>query len=315
MTGPATDGDRPVVVDVDGSSTGREVHESKTATVGGMAVARTLPRRGRRTVGPWCFADHFGPVEVTTASMQVGPHPHIGLHTATWLLAGEVVHRDSLGSEQPIRPGQLNLMTAGRGVAHAEETPEARVDTLEGIQLWIAQPDATRDGDAAFAHHDDLPRQTLGGADVTVFLGDVDGARSPASIDVDLVGAEVTLRDERSVAIPLAPAFEHGILTLGADIAIDGEPAPRDALVYLPAGPSSVDLRAAAGGGEGSSTVLLLGGAPFEETLLMWWNFVGRDRGEIEAAYRDWQAAEGRFGEVASGLDRIDAPRPNWLPV
>jgi quercetin 2,3-dioxygenase len=309
MSGPVTDGDAPVVVE--DSPSPHEVHESKIATVGGMSVARTLPRRGRRTIGAWCFADHFGPVEVTTATMQVGPHPHIGLHTATWLLSGEVVHRDSLGSEQPIRPGELNLMTAGRGVAHAEETPAARVGTLDGIQLWIAQPDGTRGGDAAFAHHTELPRATHGDADVTVFVGEIDGLRSPASVDVDIVGAEVSFRGGGAAEVPLSPAAEHGVLTLGADIAINGEAAPRDALVYLPPGPSSVELVAR----DGTGTVLLLGGQPFEETLLMWWNFVGRTREEIERAYRDWRDATGRFGDVASSLARIAAPPPNWIPM
>ena len=309
MSGPVTDGDSPVVVDDSGSS--REVYESKTATVGGMSVARTLPRRGRRTVGAWCFADHFGPVEVKTATMQVGPHPHIGLHTATWLLAGEVVHHDSLGSEQPIRTGELNLMTAGRGVAHAEETPSAGVGTLDGIQLWIAQPDRTREGDAGFAHHDDLPRSTRGDADVTVFVGEVDGIRSPAIVDVDIVGAEVSFHGGGVAEIPLSETAEHGVLTLGVDVAVNGEPAPRDALVYLPPGAASVELVAR----DGAGTVLLLGGVPFEETLLMWWNFVGRTREEIESAYHDWQHASGRFGEVSSALDRIDAPRPSWIRI
>ena len=154
-----------------------EVLPSRETTVGGVPVRRALPKRQRRTVGAWCFADHFGPVAAGGGAqdMQIGPHPHSGLHTVTWLVEGELVHRDSLGSEQPIRPGQLNLMTAGHGVAHAEESPPALAGRQHGIQLWVAQPEATRHGPAAFEHHAELPRLDLGGAVATVLVGGLDG--------------------------------------------------------------------------------------------------------------------------------------------
>src|SRR5262245_34899996 len=132
-----------------------EVSPSREASVGGVAVRRALPRRQRRTVGAWCFADHFGPVAVEGGGtrgggIEIGPHPHTGLHTVTWLLEGGLLHRDSLGSEQPILPGQLNLMTAGHGVAHAEETPASLTARAQhGIQLWVAQPERTRHGPPA----------------------------------------------------------------------------------------------------------------------------------------------------------------------
>src|SRR4051794_32278287 len=128
-----------------------EVTDGREAVVGRIPVRRVLPRRNRRTVGAWCFADQMGPEEVTeTAGLDIGPHPHIGLHTVTWLVDGAVLHRDSLGSEQVIRPGQLNLMTAGHGVVHAEEAVDTYRGRLHGVQLWVAQPAATRDGSAAF---------------------------------------------------------------------------------------------------------------------------------------------------------------------
>jgi len=168
-----------------------EVTEGRPTEVGGMPVRRSLPQRRRRTVGAWCFVDHFGPADVAEASMLVGPHPHLGLHTVTWVLDGEVVHHDSLGSEQLIKPGQLNLMTAGRGVAHAEETPPGATGALHGLQLWVAQPDATRSGPAAFEHHSALPEAEVGPVVATVLVGELAGVRSPARADSPLVGADL----------------------------------------------------------------------------------------------------------------------------
>src|SRR3954452_14512550 len=177
MSGPVTTTDAPPVADnghVEQSCV--EVTESHNAVVVRFNVAGALPRRGRRTVGAWCFADHMGPADVTESSgLYVGPHPHMGLQTVTWLLAGEALHHDSLGSEQVIAPGQLNLMTAGGGVATAEEATDSSSGRLHGIQLWVAQPDETRHGDAAFEHHAELPQVELGGADATVLVGDFGG--------------------------------------------------------------------------------------------------------------------------------------------
>src|SRR5947209_4908276 len=150
-----------------------EVTDSREATVGTMRVRRALPRRQRRTVGAWCFVDHMGPQQVTEAhGPDIGPHPHMGLHTVTWLVDGAVLHRDSLGSEQLIRPGQLNLMTAGHGVVHAEEAVDGYRGTLHGVQLWVAQPAATRDDGAAFEQHAELPVVEQGGAVATVLVGE-----------------------------------------------------------------------------------------------------------------------------------------------
>src|SRR4051794_26091988 len=161
-----------------------EVTEGREATVGTMTVRRVLPRRARRTVGAWCFADHMGPEQVTeTRGLDIGPHPHTGLHTVTWLLSGELLHRDSLGSEQLIRPGQLNLMTAGHGVAHAEEASRTYRGELQGVQLWVAQPAVTRHGQPAFEHHVELPLVSLGAGEASVLVGSFGDVVSPARAD------------------------------------------------------------------------------------------------------------------------------------
>lgn len=308
MSGPVapTDAGPPAPAGIATAAPGSiEILEGRRTEVGGMPVLRALPKRQRRTVGAWCFVDHFGPADVADASMQVGPHPHIGLQTVTWVLDGIVLHRDSLGSEQLIRPGQLNLMTAGRGVSHAEETPETVRGTLHGVQLWVAQPDATRFGDAAFEHHASLPRAEVGGAVATVLVGELAGARSPARTDTPLVGVDLAVAGAASV--PLDPNFEHGLLVVDGALDVEGETVGPGAFAYLGPGRDEVGLTARPG-----TRALLLGGAPFGETLLMWWNFVARSRAEVEEAFSDWEAGSSRFGEVRSSLSRIGAPRPQW---
>jgi redox-sensitive bicupin YhaK (pirin superfamily) len=285
-----------------------EIGEGRLTTVGGIPVQRLLPRRGRRTVGPWCFVDHFGPADVPEAAMRVGPHPHIGLQTVTWVLDGEVLHRDSLGSEQLIKPGQLNLMTAGGGVAHAEETPDGATGTLHGLQFWVAQPDATRSGAAAFEHHASLPEAEVGPLVATVLVGELAGARSPARADSPLVGADLDLTGP--AAVPVDPAFEHGLLVVDGPLAVDGTAVAPGAFAYFAPGRSELDL--APGGGVTRARALLLGGVPFEEPVLMWWNFVARSREEMVQARQDWEAGSDRFGAVESGLGRIAAPPPLW---
>src|SRR4051794_22685571 len=200
-----------------------EVTESHEAVVGKFTVRRALPRRGRRTVGAWCFADHMGPADVTENSgLDVGPHPHMGLQTVTWLLAGEALHHDSLGSEQLIAPGQLNLMTAGGGVAHSEEATGSYSGRLHGIQLWVAQPEQTRHGAAAFEHHGDLPRTALDGADATVLVGELDGVQSPARRDSELLGVDVEAGAGASVTLPVRRDFEHALVVLEGAVTIGG---------------------------------------------------------------------------------------------
>jgi redox-sensitive bicupin YhaK (pirin superfamily) len=287
---------------------GIEITESHEAQVGTLTVRRALPRRARRLVGSWCFADHMGPAPVTEDhGIDIGPHPHMGLQTVTWLLAGEVLHRDSLGSEQVIRPGQLNLMTAGSGVSHSEEATGGYRGDLHGVQLWVAQPEATRHGSAAFEHHAELPRLDLGSATATVLVGELAGTASPARRDTAHLGADVDLPDGAATVVPLRPDFEHGLVVLTGAVRVHGQVLEPGHLAFLPPGPDELALEA-----QGATRVLLLGGAPFDEPVLLWWNLVGRDRAELADAYRSWTDDDGRFGTVASSLDRIVVPPPAW---
>jgi redox-sensitive bicupin YhaK (pirin superfamily) len=283
-----------------------EITDAREEQVGRMTVRRALPRRGRRTVGAWCFADHMGPVDVTEGSgPDVGPHPHMGLHTVTWLVDGQALHRDSLGSEQVIKPGQLNLMTAGHGIAHAEEATGHYRGTLQGIQLWVAQPEATRHGDPDFEHHAELPQVESAGAVATVLVGEFNGVRSPARTDTALVGVEMLLH--ASTVVPLDSSFEHALVVLEGQARIDGEPLGPGRLGYLATGVDELTIEVRDG-----ARIMLLGGVPFDEQVLMWWNFVGRSRAEIDAAYASWEGAGERFGQVASVLPRIPVKAPFW---
>ncbi|HET7311850.1 MAG TPA: pirin family protein [Mycobacteriales bacterium] len=310
MSGPVTTTDAPAVADnghVDSSCV--EVSDSHEAVVGRLTVRRALPRRGRRTVGAWCFADHMGPADVTENSgLDVGPHPHMGLQTVTWLLDGEALHRDSLGSEQLIAPGQLNLMTAGAGVAHAEEATGTYSGRLHGIQLWVAQPDATRHGGPAFEHHDELPQLDLGDGAATVLIGELGSVASPARRDTELVGVDVSAGAGGDVVLPARRDFEHALVVLEGAVTIGGTTLTPGHLGYLGRDRDEIPLHA-----EERSRALLLGGVPFPQPILMFWNFVARDRAEMETAWRDWNDDTGRFGRVASSLPRIPSPEPYWL--
>jgi redox-sensitive bicupin YhaK (pirin superfamily) len=245
----------------------------------------------------------MGPEQVTeTEGLDIGPHPHMGLHTVTWLLDGAVLHRDSLGSEQVIRPGQLNLMTAGIGVSHSEEAVDTYRGTLHGVQLWVAQPAATRSGAPDFAHHAELPRAEHQGAVATVLVGELAGAASTARADTPLLGADLAL-PAGSTAWPLRPDFEHALVVLDGAVAIGDEVVRPGQLGYLGAGRDELPLAAL-----DDARVLLLGGVPFEERVVMWWNFVGRSRDEIGAARTEWEQRSDRFGEVRSPIPRIAAP-------
>ena len=304
MSGPVTaEDDEPVAVASVPDAPIVEVTAPKGSMVGSLPVRRALPRRARRTVGAWCFADVMGPI-ADAAAGGIGPHPHIGLQTVTWLVEGELVHLDSLGSEQPIRPGQLNLMTAGDGVAHAEESP--RPGGLHGIQLWIAQPEATRHGAPAFEHHADLPTVDLPGAEATVIVGCLAGAESPARRDTDHVGAELRFTGGCAV-VPVAGGHEHAVLVVQGAVEVDGQPVPEGHLAHV--SPGRDELAVDAGG---PARALLLGGEPFPDELVMWWNYVGRTRDEVADAHADWTARHPRFGRVRSTLGEIDVDPPPW---
>jgi redox-sensitive bicupin YhaK (pirin superfamily) len=279
--------------------------------VGSLPVARVLPSRPHRTVGGWCFADLMGPVELPAGEgADVPPHPHCGLQTVTWLFAGEMLHRDSLGSEQVIRPGQCNLMTAGHGVAHSEESVSRSGGLVHGIQLWAAQPLATRDGEAAFEHHADLPRVALlgangGSAEATVFVGGFAGVESPARRDWESIGAEVVVRG--AIDVPLVAAYEHLMVVIDGAVTVDRSDLAPGEHAYLPIGRGGATLQATDG-----ARVVLLGGLPFPEQLTMWWNFVARSRDEIDVAWRQWTDGDARFPAVASPLPRTEVDPPHW---
>ena len=280
-----------------------EVQDARESTVGEIPVRRSLPKARRRTVGAWCFVDHFGPLAVgPDGGIDIGPHPHTGLSTVTYLLDGQVLHRDSLGSEQVIRPGQLNLMTAGHGLSHAEEPTGHYRGTMHGVQLWVALPEATRHGEPAFEHHAELPQVEISGAVATLLVGSLAGSRSPARQDTPLLGAAVDLHAAVTV-LPLESSYEHLVVVLEGVVLLDDAPVRPGQSGYLGPGRDEVALQAPDG-----ARVLLLGGEPFGEQIVMWWNFVGRSREELAEAAAQWQRADDRFGRVATDLARIPAP-------
>ncbi len=275
----------------------------------GMRVRRYLPSTGRRMVGAWCFVDHFGPDDVTGGEgMRVGPHPHTGLQTVTWLLDGEVLHVDSLGSRQRIVPGQLNLMTAGKGISHAEESPPDRPPRLHGLQLWVALPDGARDLEPAFEHHRSLPVLGLPGMSAQVLVGDLAGVGSPATTHTPLVGAVLTVEQgaggDATAWLPLRRRFEYAVLLLDGEATLDDEPLVADELVYLGHGREGLEVWSRPG-----ARFLLLGGPPFEEDIVIWWNLIARTHDEIVSARALWNAHAPRFGTVRGATaDRIQAP-------
>ncbi|KQU67977.1 pirin family protein [Phycicoccus sp. Root101] len=287
-----------------------EVLEPRDVPLGGpraMTVRRTLPQRQRSLIGAWCFADHYGPDDVASSGgMDVPPHPHTGLQTVSWLFAGEVEHRDSLGTHAVIRPGELNLMTGGHGIAHSEvSTPGTSV--LHGAQLWVALPDADRHAPKDFQHFAPTPVR-LDGATISVFLGSLAGQTSPVVTFTPLLGAEVVLDAGATVELGLDAAYEHGVLADTDGLTVDGTDLARSALAYLPTGGARLTLTNRS---DEPARALLLGGAPFDEDILMWWNFVGRTHEEIVEAREEWMAHSDRFGEVegyAGDVQHLPAP-------
>ena len=278
-----------------------EAYPNREVALGALAVSRALPIRERRLVGPWCFLDRFGPLTFTEGKpMDVAPHPHIGLQTVSWLLAGEIVHDDSLGCESVLRPGGVNVMTSGSGIAHAEQTPRDNTGRLEGVQLWTALPDAARHGAAGFAAAREVPTLDWRSGLIRVFAGTIDeDARADVPYYSPLVGADLQIHPGHDLAMPLDPAFEHAVLVMRGDCSLGGQHLQPQMLYYLGTTRTEVSLASRTG-----ARVLLIGGPPFPETILMWWNFVARTAEEITAARTDWEAGR-RFGEVTA----YDGPR------
>ena len=290
-----------------------EVLTPREVPLGGlrsMTVRRTLPQRQRSLIGAWCFLDHYGPDDVLeSGGMLVPPHPHIGLQTVSWLFSGMVEHRDSLGTRAFVRPGQLNLMTAGRGISHSEvSTDDTRI--LHGAQLWVALPDGAREIAPAFDHYAP-PRVTGDGWEARVFLGSWLGQTSPVRTWTPLLGAEVALDSGSRLDADPPQDHELGVLVDRGTVTVNGEEVAAHELAFVPPGEGLVvealdDTR-----------VLVIGGPPFGEEVVMWWNFVGRSHEEVVEARGDWQAqladgvdhvVHGRFGLVGGGLPAIPAP-------
>jgi redox-sensitive bicupin YhaK (pirin superfamily) len=279
-----------------------------------MTVRRTLPARERSFVGAWCFVDHYGPDDVAaTGGMDVAPHPHCGLATVSWLFSGEVEHRDSLGTVATVRPGEVNLMTAGRGIAHSEvSTPGTSV--LHGAQLWVALPTSLAGTEPRFEHHVPEEVDVADGVRAQVFVGSLWGSASPVRVETALLGAEVALAPGRSVVVPAPEGFELGVLVDTGSATFAGQALAASELGVVPSGHGG-DLRVTAG--EDGARVLVLGGEPFGEEVVMWWNFVGASHADVAAAREAWEAEalpggdDARFGAVpgyVGEVDRIPAP-------
>ncbi len=289
---------------------GVQVVTSREVPLGGpraMRVRRTLPQRERSLVGAWCFVDHYGPEDVAASGgMDVPPHPHTGLQTVSWLFSGEVEHRDSGGVHALVRPGELNLMTAGSGVAHSEvSTPATTV--LHGVQLWVALPDAARERPRGFDHHVPTPVGVDGGT-VRLLLGRLVGDTSPVPTHTPLLAAEVVVDAGAEVVLEVEPTFEHGVLVDRGPVLVDGTEVLVSDLGYRAAGEASLSLR---NEGTAAARVLLLGGEPFTEPVLMWWNLVARTHEEIVALRAAWESPSERFGQVegyVGDVRRLPAP-------
>lgn len=284
-----------------------------------MTVRRTLPQRGRTMIGAWCFVDHYGPDPVSeTGGMRVAPHPHTGLQTVSWLFTGEIEHRDSAGHHAMVRPGELNLMTAGRGISHSEVSTPA-TEVLHGAQLWVALPAADRDADPGFRHY--VPPAVEGeGWTARVFLGSLLGSTSPVPTFTPLVGAELLLEPGSALDLEVDPTHEHGLLVDTGHVRVGTVAAGPSDLLHVPVGRTTLAIDA----GDEPVRVLLLGGRPLGEAIVMFWNFVGTSHDEVAAHRAEWQAqitrdgsvvpdsqdvAEGRFGVVVGDhLPPIPAP-------
>lgn len=276
---------------------------TRTAHIGeDLTIRRALPHKNRKTIGAWCFLDHFGPLDLKNSNgLNIGPHPHMGLQTFTYLMNGEILHRDSLGSKQVIRPGQVNLMTAGKGISHSEESlPDSM---LHGVQLWIALPDSARFMAPNFSHYADIPTVHLGDIAIHVLVGEFLETNSPVEVHTPLVGLELHALNDTSYTLPLNPAFEYGILPLNGTIQIGHESIDTETMLYLASGQSHIPVHLKKG-----SRILIVGGEPFKEEILIWWNFVARTKDEMIEAVHAWNHHTA-FGEVKGYVgDQLAAP-------
>lgn len=272
----------------------------KLTTRTGIEINRLLPHKSIRRIGPFVFFDHFGPTTQETL-MQVGAHPHTGLQTVSWLFSGKVLHHDSVGSKQLIEPTQLNLMTAGHGVSHSEMSLDTG-SNLHGIQLWTALPFDARNIAPAFEHFAQLPMFQNETYEAQVILGSFQGASSPATIFSPLLAVELHLM--QSTTLHLTRGFEHGVFPVDSDLLLNNQHVPQNHLLYLDDSIGEVTITT-----EKPTTVVLIGGAPFNEPIVMWWNFIARSHEEIVQMQAEWNSHSPRFGEFMDEINhRIPAP-------
>lgn len=278
----------------------RRVYLGKTTE-----VARALPDREIRMIGAWCFLDHYGPEDVSASpGMQVHAHPHTGLQTVSWLLEGEIEHRDSLGSQAMVRPGELNIMTAGHGIVHSEISPPDKPPTLHGVQLWVALPGHDRDTVPRFEAHGDLPELVRPGLRGQVLVGELDGVRSPVRSHTPLCGADLRVEAGATVVLVVDPAYEYGVFVVEGAATVQTTEVGVDQLVYLGTGRGAVRIGSVAG-----ARMIILGGTQFTEEIVMWWNFVGRSHEEVVGFRAEWAARDVRFPPVvAPGEPVMEAP-------
>jgi redox-sensitive bicupin YhaK (pirin superfamily) len=265
-----------------------------------MSVHRTLPSRQRSMIGAWCFVDHYGPADVRSgAGMVVPPHPHTGLQTVSWLFEGEIEHRDSVGNHAMIRPGVLNLMTAGRGISHSEVST-SNTTVLHGVQLWLALPDGSREVEPFFESHTAVVAEQQG-ARFHVFFGTLAGVTATATAFTRLIAAQIDIPAGLRVELAVDDRDELGLLVDRGAVTVDGTPVARTELAFLEPGASTVVIETA----DAPARLVLIGGEPFGEQIVMWWNFVGRSHDEI-AAYRSaWQAEALDEGNVDARAPRF----------
>lgn len=274
-----------------------------------LKVKRALPGKPRRMVGAWCFLDHAGPMDYTPGhGLTVGPHPHIGLQTFTWMIEGEVMHHDSLGNRQMIRPGQVNLMTAGRGISHAEVSPDGVPGRIHTAQLWIALPDEERNREPDFQHYPELPHIKQDGVTITLLVGSAFGKTAAPKVYTPLVGFDLSMHAAARTTLPLDPSFEHAVMPLEGSVTIDGQEVHDGEMLYLGTRRSEIDIKTS-----GAARLLVIGGTPFGKDVLLWWNFVGRTQEDMVEATEDWNAGR-RFGSVPdTGLEPLKAPSLSGL--
>ena len=291
---------------------GLTVLEPREVPLGGpraMTVRRTIPHRDRSFVGAWCFVDHYGPDDVAqTGGMDVAPHPHTGLQTVSWLFEGEIEHRDSAGFHAMVRPGEVNLMTSGAGIAHSEvSTPDTA--TLHGVQLWVVLPEADREAARDFAHYAAPLVEVADGVRARVFVGELAGQSSPVATFTPLLGAEVHLAPGATWEVEVNPAYEHGVLLDSGELSVDGRRISVGELAIRDSGATTLALTA----GSDQVRAVLLGGEPYDEEIVMWWNFIGRDHDEVVRFREAWQARSAQFGQV-DGYAPGESGR-TWLPA